>query len=583
METLVGIGVFSLIVLSVAQAYAALLDGSRISRELVRASALALEQVEIIRNLPYDSVGLIGGIPSGVLNQTRQEIKDGVSFTIQTTVRSIDDPFDGTLGGQPSDTAPADYKLVEVLVVCSSCPRSVPATLTTTVAPKHLEGSSANGALLIRVLDANGQAVQGAGVHIENQTLIPAIVFDDVTDINGSLLILDVPPANQSYAIRATKSGYSTDQTQDPHTPPNPVLPHATVSAGQSTQISFRIDKTSSMLVESVTQVCVPVSSVSFSLTGSKLVATNPEVKKYSEQFETSSAGQKTVSNLEWDQYALALQDSSYDTRGIIPSSPFSLVPDSAQNVKLVLSSSVPISALVNVRDIGTQLPLSGADVTLRKGQTYATNTTGRGSLKQTDWSGGAGQQDMGDATKFSSGDGALDISHQGEVRLAEFGEEYAVSGMLISSTFDTGSASNFYQLSWQPQNQPPQTGAESVRFQFAANNDKQTWNFVGPDGTPNTYFTISNATLPAALQGKRYARYKLFLQTADLSSTPVISDIAFTFSSSCVPPGQVLFQGLSSGGYELTVSKQGYQTWTDTVSITVSGSYYDVSLIPSS
>ncbi|MBI2003201.1 MAG: hypothetical protein HYS76_01310, partial [Candidatus Wildermuthbacteria bacterium] len=149
-------------------------------------------------------------------------------------------------------------------------------------------------------------------------------------NVQGELFVLDVPPANQSYAIRATKSGYSTDQTQDPHTPPNPVLPHATVSAGQSTQISFRIDKTSSLLVESVTQVCAPVPSVSFSLTGSKLVATNPAVKKYSEQFETSSAGQKTVSNLEWDQYALALQDSSYDTRGIIPSSPFSLVPDTA-------------------------------------------------------------------------------------------------------------------------------------------------------------------------------------------------------------------------------------------------------------
>lgn len=572
METLVGVGVFAIIALSVAQAFSALLNSARASRTTASASALAGEQIEIIRNLPYSQVGIAGGIPSGVISGTREAVKDGVAFQVQTTIRSVDDPFDGTFGGQPADNAPADYKLVEVVASCSACRQGAPVVLTTTVAPKHLEGASANGALSIRVVDANGESVQGANVHIENSTLIPSVAFDDVTDVNGALLILDVPPANQSYAISVTKSGYSTERTYDSQGMPNPVLPHATVSAQQTTQMTFRIDRVSNLLVESVTQTCAPVPSVAFSLEGEKLIATNPPVKKYFAQFSTNASGERAVSNLEWDQYALALQSGAYDARGLIPSSPLTLVPNSAQNQKIVVTPTLPKSALVNVMDAGTQLPLTGADVVLEKAGFSATLTTGRGFLSQTDWSGGTEEND-----------GSIDISHQGELRLAQFAGQYAPSGVLASLPFDTGSASNFYQISWQPQGQPPQTGAESARFQFAASNDGTTWNFVGPDGTASTYFTTSNATLPAVVQGRRYARYKVFLQTADPSSTPVVSDVAFTFSSSCVPPGQVLFQGLASGGYELIVSKPGYQTWTDSVSITTSGKQYDVSLIPSS
>lgn len=571
-ETLVGVVVFTIIILSIAQGYVALLNGVRASREMISATALAGEQIEIARNLPYDQVGVAGGIPQGALAGTREVVKDGVAFQVHTTVRAIDDPFDGTLGGQPSDTSPADYKLVEARITCSVCKQNTLATLTTTVAPEHLEGASANGALSIRVLDANGQPVQGADVHIENQTLIPAVSFDDSTDAEGSLLILDVPPAHQSYAIRASKQGYSIDQTYDPNDPPNAVLPHATVSAQQVTQITFRIDRVSELLIESVTQICEPVSSVGFSLEGEKRIATTPPVKKYAEQFTTSVNGEKTISNLEWDQYTLTLQDGAYDTRGLIPFSPFALVPNSIQNQKIVVTPALPKSALVNVRDASTQLPLSGADVTLEKSGTAQTLSTGRGFLRQTDWSGGDWQEAVG-----------VDVSHEGEIRLAQEQGQYSAAGSLTSSTFDMGSSSNFYQLSWQPQSQPPQTGAESVRFQFAANNDGATWNFVGPDDTSATYFTTPNATLAASLQGKRYARYKVFLQTADGSSTPVVSDVSFTFSSSCVPPGQVLFQELASGGYELTVSKPGYQTWTDSINVTTSGKQYDVSLIPSS
>jgi len=41
-------------------------------------------------------------------------IRDNTSFNVETIIRNIDDPFDGTIGGDPNDTSPSDYKLAEI-------------------------------------------------------------------------------------------------------------------------------------------------------------------------------------------------------------------------------------------------------------------------------------------------------------------------------------------------------------------------------------------------------------------------------------------------------------------------------------
>ena len=53
-------------------------------------------------------------IELGVLEHTKNITRNGVVFNLVTTVRNIDDPYDGVVGGSPNDTAPADYKLVEI-------------------------------------------------------------------------------------------------------------------------------------------------------------------------------------------------------------------------------------------------------------------------------------------------------------------------------------------------------------------------------------------------------------------------------------------------------------------------------------
>lgn len=584
-ESLVGITVFMVIVISVYQTYAATISVVNTSRLKVTAVALANEQFEIIRNLPYRDVGLVHGVPSGKIPNIQNLVRDNIGFTVETVIRNIDDPFDGTIGGSPNDLSPADYKLVELKISCVSCSNFTPLNFTTYVGPRSLESASTNGSLFVRVFDAVGQPVVNANVRVENNQIAPAIVINDTTDNNGLLQIVDAPPGTEAYEITVSKPNYSTDKTYTNGASgnPNPTKPHATVALQELTQISFAIDKTSVLNVSSVTNTCSPVPSINFSLSGSKIIGSNPNVLKYNAQHITDGAGGKTISNLEWDTYNLNFTDDIYDLAGVIPLLPIVLNPNTNYDLKLIVSPKVPKSVLVNVKDALTQLSLSDATVSLQRLNYDTTLITGRGFLHQTNWSGGPGQADFVDSNRYFDSDGNIDIINPaGEIKLRKlFDTEYAPTGYIISSTFDTGSASNFHQITWLPQDQPPDTGPDSVKFQIATNNDKIAWNFLGPDGTANTYYTLANQNINPLHNGDRYFRYKIFLQTANTAWTPTVSDISFAFTSSCVPSGQVLFSGLNTGDYTLTVSKAGYQTYTGTITVSSSWQQSEIVLFP--
>lgn len=569
-ETIVAVAVFVVVAAGVYQSYLRVVEVTRNSRAKVAATAVLNDDIELVRNLPYQDVGVSGALPSGKLTRNATTTRSGFDFVITRTIRSIDDPFDGTIGGTPGDSAPADYKLAEIEINCTNCRNFKPFKQTTTVAPKNLEISSGGGALFIRVLDANGLGVPQAMVHIENKKLTPNLIIDELTNNQGILQLVDVPQSVGGYNTKATKAGYSTDQTYPPggSDNPNPVKADSTILAGEVTQLTLVIDRVSTINVSSTNQVCAVLPNVAFRVDGSKLIGTNPDKLKYSLLTATDANGDKTLSNLEWDVYNFTITDSSYDLSGSIPILPLNLAPNTTQDLKLLVSIKVPRSLLITAKDAATGLPISGANVRLEKTGYSAEAVTGRGAMSQTDWSGGAGQVNFLDPARYFDSDGNIDTSGPGgELKLRRVSGDYLSSGWLESSTFDTGSVSDFHNISWQPQDQPPDTGANSVKFQVASSNTNSAgtvWTFVGPDGTQVTYYTLSNTDI-ANHSGKRYLRYKVFLSTADSKKTPNVSDISFTFTSSCVPPGQVFFNGLASGTYTLTVTRAGYQTWSNT------------------
>ena len=559
-ETLIGMGILTIISTSIYFSYSNILEIVQTAQYNNAALSIMESRIEVARNMRYEDVGVVGGVPAGKLPQSETITLGTTPYTLHTYVRNIDDSFDGVLAGTPNDTAPADYKLLELQVTCDTCVRYRLLTMATYIAPKNLETASKNGNLFVRVLNASGLPVSGATVRVTNSNVTPAVDLTDTTDVNGILQLVDIATSSVGYHIVVSKSGYNNDQTYPPGAPANPLKPDATVATQQLTISSLFIDRVSTVSLRVRDQFCSPIQSFDFLLTGDKLIATQPDIPKYSSALSTDSNGLFTNATMEWDTYSLRPTDTAYDIAGTLSSLSFTINPNSSQFISWMATSKSQDSVSISIADQNGN-PLDDATVQLTKTGYDQTRVSGRIELLQTDWALGA----YAEKSEF------LDTSSAGELTLGLSNGSYASAGAewLISESYNLGtSSSNFTSLNWVPTTQPLEAGSTAVRFQLAANNDNSTWNWVGPDGTGASFFTSSGQAVPLALNGNRYLRYRILLNTDDDMVTPRIESVGIGFSSGCIPSGQTYFNGLSAGEYTLNVTRAGYQNFTAPLSI---------------
>lgn len=256
-QTLVGIGVLMVIIVGL---YAMFQLGMKIAAQnkaRVTATALASQRIETFRNLPYDQVGTIGGIPSGVVPETEIFTRNEIEFTVKTTINYVDDPFDGVA---PDDEVPNDYKRVKVK---TTWPGFIggEVVLITDITPQGLESEQGGGNLLISVFNALGEPVNQADIHLVNTEVEPAIDANYQTNDQGQFLVAGAPSSTNAYQISVAKNSYSSERTYGSEEVANPDKPHATVLPGKLTQISFSIDLLGSILVKTLS----PWGSDSFS------------------------------------------------------------------------------------------------------------------------------------------------------------------------------------------------------------------------------------------------------------------------------------------------------------------------------
>jgi len=575
-ETLVGAAVFLIVAIAAYGAYVGVFQLANLNQSRIIAVNLVDEQFEMIRNMPYSNIGILNGVPSGVLPASTTVVRGGVTFEVDYTIRDVDLPFGGTFGSTTNnDTSPADNKFIQISASCLSCQNNfTPIVISGQVAPKNLENSTNNGALFIQVIDANGNPVPDASVHVAYTATTSPVIVDDTTDENGMLELVDTPPAFQAYNISVSKTGYSSDQTYvaSSNNPTPDKLP-ATVATQQLTQTSFSIDKTSTLNISSITPTCSIVPNFHFNLSGGKEIGVG--VPKYSASLSTNGSGSLSLGSMEWDSYTITPADSLYDLVGLNPLNPIFVSPNSNQSIQLIAVPKNSNSLLVTVKDSATGLPLSDANVEVTGPNGYdQTQVTGQGYLDQTDWSHGANQTGIfSDPSAYAFGSNVDTSTSTGHVLLLnDLVDPYAINttSTLESSVFDTGTTSNFSSLSWNPTSQSSVTGSKSVAFQIATSpsSTPPTWNFLGPDGTTNTYYTTPGLTISAANNINQYARYMMYLSTITATATPIISGVSLTYTSSCIPPGQVIFSGLSTGSYTINVSRSGYSSYSTGVDI---------------
>lgn len=570
-DLILAIGIIVTLFGGIFLVYFSIVD-TAVNYELRRAaSGLLNQRIELVRNLPYEQVGVISGIPSGILPQTEPIAWDGSNFIVSSYVRSVDDPFDGTAESTPRDSAPADYKLVEFTVSCPTCSRFTPVSITTTVAPRGLESASQNGSLFVEVFDAEGLPVQGATVSIANASTTPQISFTDVTDDNGRLQLVDVPTSTIAYRVSVTKSGYSSEQTYQPGDVANlnPVKPHATVSSQTVTELSFAIDRLGSVPVSSTGYRCEPDGGAPFTLTSSKLIGTGPDIRKRIFTGTTDTGGVSTMPLAEWDSYEVAYGGSK-DLAGTVPLAPLSVAPGANQQLRLILMGADRPALLVAVRDGSTGAPVS-ASVTLDGPGADRTGTTSEADYLATDWT----------APGAYSAASGID-TYPGGFSLSPSSGPYPVGTVatLESGTIDLGGTpAGALSIRWN--DTVSGAGADAVRFQVAGSDSDGNWNFVGPDGTGGSYFTGAGSVAGSAA-GKRYVRYKAYLQTQSALTAPSVEDVTLGFTGPCVPPGQRLFQGLATGSYSVSASASGYDPGSVSTSVGSGWQRVEILLSPS-
>ena len=244
------------------------------TRARVTARHIAQQKMENVRNLPYDTIGTVGGIPTGTLAQIENTVQNGLNYRIKTDIVYVDDPFDNVA---PTDLLPTDYKRIRVDVSWEGLAESDinPVTMITDIAPKGLETAEGGGTLSILVFNANAQPVDQAAVTISATETTPQINLNLMTNQSGRVILPGAPICNSCYQITVTKEGYSSDRTYSTLEVANPLKPRVTVLEGQVSEVSFAIDRLSAINISTLTDRAngfINLPNVEMTLRGNKTI-----------------------------------------------------------------------------------------------------------------------------------------------------------------------------------------------------------------------------------------------------------------------------------------------------------------------
>lgn len=385
-EGLVLLFIFSLITVTF---YNVMSVGSRFiltSKNRLGAIALANEKMEIIRNLSYDNVGIVGGVVSGNIPQDEDATENGKNYHVKTLVQYEDDPFDGTLGGTPNDAAFKDYKIAKIIVSWNNggTDQGDVSIVSQFVPPGMEVTSTGDGILSINILSsqAGGSAVPQASVHIVNTDV--GINETTLTDNTGNVMLVGAPESIQRYQITVSKSGYETVTTLPayPDTAYNPIDTHASVTEGLLNTANIDLNMLSNLSITTEDPLGNEITDIDFDLIGGRLIGhevVSPFNNIYNLnesddtgddgkiEYEDISPGEYTLTiNLGGTNYALISPSFTVDA---LDSSKFNstihLSSDNTEDIIAKLADTTVTGLVMNIVKSEDNSPIEGAEVKL--------------------------------------------------------------------------------------------------------------------------------------------------------------------------------------------------------------------------
>lgn len=290
-ELLISLAVLAMVTVGVFSLFVNLSNSLYVSKSRSIATTLATNQMEYLKGLSYDSLAVAGGsiYTTNPLPASSVKTLNGIGYKIVTSVNYVDDAYDGCANypsqalkqkycrnypppsGSPSvDTNPGDYKGVHVSVY-NNTSNQLLAEVDSQVAARVAETSSTTGALLVSVIDENGNPVQGATVSVSNTVIVPAANLSDSSDSNGVSIFYGLPPnTGNNYTVTATAPGYSTLSTIKPSGSLQPVYLSQNIVTQQSSSVTLTLHRqgSNSLVAEAVDINGNPISGLKLSLKG---------------------------------------------------------------------------------------------------------------------------------------------------------------------------------------------------------------------------------------------------------------------------------------------------------------------------
>ncbi len=393
-EALVTLFIFSLITMTFYSVFS--LGSSYIieSKNRLGAVALANEKMEIIRNLKYDDIGIIAGIPSGSIAAEEYVTESKHTYHVKTFIQFIDDPFDGI---SPTDLNPSDYKRVKVTISWKGV-KGVDSSffLVARFVPPGIEQNSTGGILSVNIIGSNGIGVPQASVHITNTAVSPNINITAMTDNTGNLMLPGAPQSTQGYNITITKNGYEAVDTIDPNSVTYSVTdtPASVVEGMLNMKIVIE-NKVADLKITAVDYLGTLLPNVNFRIEGGRIlgydemyVPATPTYNLISNE-TTDASGEVKLDNISPGQFSISAIEATLEHTLINLESDalssfdpatgagaLSISPGDSKEVKIKFANNNDNSLLLNITKLEDDSPLFGALVELSNASGYSENFT---------------------------------------------------------------------------------------------------------------------------------------------------------------------------------------------------------------
>src|SRR3972149_2903695 len=179
-EMLIATTIFPLVASSLATVLTSAINSHKPARERTIAEQTAMGEIEEIRRLNYDDVGISGGNPPGTLQATQTVDVTGLEATLRIQVSYVNDPT------PTSYATSANYKKVTVTVTRAAGSVVLAREVTYVAPPARAPYGGINNAIInAQVVDfGNNTPVEGVTVNLGTG---PSAPRSDATDATGTV------------------------------------------------------------------------------------------------------------------------------------------------------------------------------------------------------------------------------------------------------------------------------------------------------------------------------------------------------------------------------------------------------------